>query len=111
MLYFLGFLVLALILCVIYAVITLLEIPGLAEERLGRLEPLPPLDEWFAQEDDANNRDAPVDAHLVREVRIFHDPASIFGRRLIKQVRYRDRNTDEVVRTEPDRPYRRRRVK
>ena len=109
MLYFLSFLALALLLCAIYAVIVLLEVPGLAEERLGRLEPLPPLNEWIADEASAQAESARAEG-LVREERVFRDAAGLSGRRLVHQVRYRDPRTDEIARGEPDRRYRRRRT-
>ena len=86
MLYFLSFLALALVLCGIYAVIVLLEVPGIADERLGRLEPLPPLNEWMADEASAEAQAAGAKG-LVREERVFRDPAGVFGRRLVHQVR------------------------
>jgi hypothetical protein len=50
---------------------------------------------------------------LRRQVRIFHLPTAGWfgGERLTRQVRYRNRTTDEIVRVEPDEVMKRRRVR
>ncbi len=110
---FVVVLVIALVGGVIYAAIVLLEVPGLADERLGRLEPLPQeLNRWIADRESDAGR-AALERGQVRETRIWKDPNGGFlGReRLWRQARCRNITTDEVEGVEPDERFRRRRVK
>jgi hypothetical protein len=71
---------------------------------LGRHEPLPDdLSQW---------KDTGVVAQsgLLREERLLLAPGRRWGARLLRQVRYKDPSTGEIVRVEPDEPVRRRRV-
>lgn len=91
----------------IYLVVFLGNVPGAAEERLGVLEPLPTdLGEWKEDRDSPEAQRATGEG-LTREVRTFFDEAR---GRLLLQARYRRVNDGEIVRAEPDRVLKRRRV-
>lgn len=97
----------------VYFTFVFRQVPGMKEERLGVLEPLPPdLGQW--------KRDTESEAALAaqkrgryREVRTLHEPeAGLFrGETLVFQARYRDRETNEIVEVEPEVRTRRKRVK
>jgi hypothetical protein len=98
---------------IIYGVVVMLEVPGLAKERLGELEPLPVnLNEWVIDRESDEAKTA-LGRGLQRETRLWQDPSRGFlgKERLRSQVRYRNLKTDEIDETEPDRAFRRRRVK
>ena len=92
----------------IYLIVFLGNVPGAAEERLGVLEPLPPdLGKWREDCDSAAGKGA-LEQGLKREERLFLDEAS---GRLLHQVRYRDSESDEIVRADPDRVVKRKRLR
>ncbi|MCA9597928.1 MAG: hypothetical protein KC776_31670 [Myxococcales bacterium] len=98
----------------LYLALMLREVPGFAEQRLGKLEELPPeLGKW--REDAESEEAARAKAEgLRREVRYTYDDAPSLlapAGRLTIQVRYRDRETNAIVRAEPDQVEKRRRVK
>lgn len=97
---------------IIYVLVVLMEVPGLAEERLGRLEPLPAdHDQWKTDRETAAGK-AALERGLERETRLYSQPGGLLNReRLVLQSRYRNPNTDEIEGADPDVPYRRRRVK
>lgn len=92
----------------IYLLFVVENVPGMREERVGELEPLPPdVGVWRVEsEGDAARRAA--EEGLEREVRTFFDEQ---GGKLYRQVRYRDPTTNEIVRTEPDARVKRRRIR
>ncbi len=103
----------ALIPCVIYAVVAMLEVPGMADERLGVLEDLPSdVGEWVADTDSAQAR-AAAEKGLACETRLWIDPEGDFFKRekILRQVRYLDPESGDVVRSEPDVRVKRRRIK
>ncbi|MFO7179412.1 MAG: hypothetical protein DIU78_011995 [Pseudomonadota bacterium] len=84
------------------------SVPGMAEERFGELEPLPPdVGVWKRDEDSAEAHSA-KERGLAREIRLYYDESS---QRLYRQVRYRSLATDDIVETEPDELVKRKRVK
>jgi hypothetical protein len=88
----------------IFAYVTLYFrfVPGFAEQRLGRLEDLPPdVGKWKVDES------SPV-TELIRETRYWWDSDA---EKLFLQVRYRARDTREIVGSEPDKVIKRRRIK
>ena len=92
----------------IYLVFVVREVPGLASQRLGELEPLPPdLGKWKDDVDSDHGKLA-VSEGLRRETRVLWDEASS---RLVYQTRYRDAETNAIVRIEPERAERRRRIR
>jgi len=97
----------------VYVTLILNLVPGAAEERLGVLEELPPDIGVWKVDDVSPEDDALAAQGLSREVRLYHQQNTGWaGReRLIRQVRYRNRATGEIVRVEPDRVIKRRRVK
>lgn len=98
---------------IIYGVIVLLEVPGLADERLGRLEPLPSkLNAWVVDRESAAGK-AALERGELRETRIWKDPQGGFlGReRLWLQARCRNPGNNEIVGVEPDVRYRRHRIR
>lgn len=91
----------------IYLIVFLGNVPGAAEERLGVLEPLPSdVGEWQEDLDSAEAASA-CEQGLKREQLTFFDEAR---GRLLRQVRYRHAESNEIVRADPDRVVKRRRV-
>lgn len=92
----------------VYLTFVFQNVPGMKEERLGTLEPLPEdIGSWKVDAESEPAR-AAANEGLVREVRLFHDESR---GRLVEQVRYRRSSDSEIVRVEPDRRVKRRRVK
>jgi hypothetical protein len=83
-------------------------VPGMTEERIGVLEPLPPdTGTWKPDTDSQEGRSAAAEG-LVREVRhYFYEDRG----RLVRQARYRNRETNEIVRADPDQTVKRRRIR
>jgi hypothetical protein len=83
-------------------------VPGAQEERLGVLEPLPEdVGRWHADADSDASKAATREG-LVREVRHYFYEAT---GRLVLQVRYKHAETGEIVRVEPDRAVKRKRIR
>lgn len=112
MLLILGIVAFFFILGLLYVIISLMTVPGLAEERLGRWEEFTDLDSWRDDEESDEGR-AAINEGLRRQVRLWADPArDLFGReRILRQVRYLDATTGEPVRAERDRRVFRKRIK
>ena len=92
----------------IYLVFVVREVPGLAAARLGELEPLPPdLGKWKEDLESEHGKLAKSEG-LRRETRVLWDDPS---GKLVYQARYRDAETNAIVRIEPERSERRRRIK
>jgi hypothetical protein len=92
----------------IYLIFIFQNVPGIKEERLGKLEPLPPdVGTWKSDTESEAAHDA-LGEGLRREVRLFFDESKD---RLYEQVRYRELHGSEIVRVEPDRRIKRRRIK
>jgi len=83
-------------------------VPGLKEERIGVLEELPSdLGKWKADESGDASQQAAVEG-LVRETRhYFYESTG----KLVFQVRYKQRDTGEIVRVDPEEAVKRRRVR
>jgi hypothetical protein len=83
-------------------------VPGVQAERMGVLEPLPPdVGTWKVDE----TSDAAVRARaegLVREVRHFYYEGKS---KLVLQVRYKQPDSGDIVRVEPEEPVKRKRVR
>lgn len=95
----------------IYLVLVLREVPGAAEERLGKLEALPEdVGKWKVDESSEQAK-AARDQGLIREERLWFDAegGAFGGGRLLRQVRYRDAETRRIERVEPDQPVKRQR--
>jgi hypothetical protein len=83
-------------------------VPGVQDERLGVLEPLPPdVGHWSADNDSAEGRKATSEG-LVREVRHYFYENT---KKLVLQVRYRQKDSGDIVRVEPERAVKRKRVR
>jgi len=95
-----------------YLFLVFREVPGAIEERLGEYEALPQdLGEWRRDDDSPEAAQAARDG-LFREVRILVTPGGTFsGSKLIRQARYRDLESKQITRVEPDQDLKRRRVK
>ena len=92
----------------VYVLFILNLVPGAAEERLGVLEPLPPeTGTWKPDHDSAEARAAETEG-LKREVRHYFYETDA---RLVIQVRYRNGATNEIVRSDPERTVKRRRIR
>lgn len=109
----LGWLILAVaVLAVaIYLAVFLREMPDVADEDPSSSEPPPEdLGHWRADELSPAGRDAKAEG-LRREVRVWMEADEGTGSaRLLEQVRYRSLETREVVRDEPERVIKRRRL-
>ena len=91
----------------IYVLFIFNLVPGVQEERLGVLEPLPAdVGRWHAVEESDAGRAAARDG-LVREERHYFYEAR---GKLVLQARYKQQSTGEIVRVEPDRPVKRKRI-
>lgn len=98
----------------IYAFLVQGAVPGLVEQRFGVLEALPEDVGKWKSDDESDAGKAAAARGLRREERLFHDPnARGFsgGGKLVRQVRYRNRATNEIVKVEPDEPVKRKRVR
>jgi hypothetical protein len=93
---------------VLYLVVMMNLVPGAAAERIGVLEALPSDVGTWKEDTESEAGKAATNEGLVREVR--HYFYEVNGR-LVLQVRYRDKKTDEIVRTEPEEVVKRRRVR
>lgn len=110
-----GFLLMiAFIGALFYLLVIYREVPGAMEQRLGVLEALPEdINRWKVDEESDEGK-AAAQKGQKREVRIFHDPNGggfLGGGKLIRQVRYRNRATNEVMRVDPDEPVARKRIR
>ncbi len=88
-------------------------VPGAMEERLGVLEPLPEdVGKWKSDEHSAEAQTA-LEAGRKREERLFFEEGGgLFAQgRLVRQVRYRDAASNEIVEIVPDEPVKRRRIR
>jgi hypothetical protein len=97
----------------VYLLVVFKEVPGALTERWGELEDLPEdLGEWTTDETSEAGV-AASEQGLSREVRTWRDAGGgWFGKdRLLRQVRYRDRETGEIEGAEADRVIKRRRIK
>jgi hypothetical protein len=83
-------------------------VPGVQDERLGVLEPLPPnVGQWATDSESEAGRSAAREG-LVREVRhYFYEN----GAKLVLQVRYRNKDGGDIVRVEPEQSVKRKRVR
>jgi hypothetical protein len=83
-------------------------VPGVQAERLGVLEPLPPdVGSWKVDETSEAAARARSEG-LLREVRHFHYEAT---GKLVLQVRYKEQESGDIVRVEPDQPVKRKRLR
>jgi hypothetical protein len=93
-----------------YLLFLLNLVPGMKEERLGVLEPLPEdVGKWVVDESSEAGHAARAQG-LVRETRHYHYEAGSGGK-LVLQGRLRDPATDEIVSVEQERVVKRRRVR
>lgn len=111
--FYLFLVLVALIAIGTYAAFMLRLVPGVAEQRFGVLEELPPdLGVWKTESDSPAALAA--DAYgLRRQVRVYLRPGrGWFGRdQLVRQVRYRNGETNEIVRVDPEEVLKRRRIR
>jgi len=93
-----------------YLAIMFNAVPGAADERLGKLEPLPEnLGEW--QHDTTSTESAELTSQGKRlEYRHLVEQGGLFkGQIVVKQVRIRDAATNEILEVRPEVRHRRRR--
>jgi len=88
-------------------------VPGAMEERLGVLEPLPDdVGKWKTDEQSPDAHAAQRNGRKREERLFFEEGGGLFGQgRLVKQVRYRNAATNEIVEVLPDEPVKRRRIR
>ena len=86
--------------------------PGLKEERIGVLEPLPPnLGQWQTDEDSEAGRSAAA-AGQKREVRFLFEEGGLTGAgKLLRQSRLRDGATNQIIQVFPEETIKRPRVR
>jgi len=90
----------------IYVLFIFNLVPGVQQERMGVLEPLPEdVGKW--KPDESGAAGSSPDG-IVRETRHYFYEAS---GKLVLQVRYKNRESGEIVRVEPDEPVKRRRIR
>jgi hypothetical protein len=96
----------------LYLLFIFSQVPGIAEQRLGVLEPLPDdLGKWKVDSESPPEANFTGSEGVVREVRlVFHEGRGFSAGKLVRQVRYRSA-TGEIVRVEPEREIKRRRLK
>lgn len=89
-----------------YVALFMTHVPGAMEERFGKLEPLPEdLGKWVREE-------TPTEEGLIAERRhLYRESTGLGGDKLLLQVRYRDPTSNEIVRVEPERVIKRKRVR
>lgn len=92
----------------IYLLFILPTVPGAVEERLGVREPLPNNLGVWTNDETSPEALAALNKGERRQVRTLYDEAKD---RLILQVRYQNRETEEIVRVEPEQFVRRKRIK
>jgi len=111
MLILIGFVAFFILVGLAYVIITLMVIPGLAEERLGSLEELPEdAEQWRVDEHSPEAAEARL-RNLQRETRLWIDHDMLGRERITRQFRYVDPQTGEVVGSDPDQRITRRRIK
>jgi len=95
-----------------YLYLVFREVHGAIEERLGEYEALPQdVGEW-RRDDESPEAKLATQEGLFREVRVLVSDGGTFGRaKLVRQVRYRDLESNRIARVEPDEQLKRRRVK
>src|SRR5262245_16557121 len=92
----------------LYWVLFTREVPGFKEQRFGKLEDLPAdIGKWHDDEESNEALQAKRDG-LKRQERYLFDEEK---NKLVHQVRYRNRESNEIVRIDPDVVVKRRRVK
>ena len=98
---------------VVYLVFILRLVPGAAEERFGVLEPLPADVGKWKHDDASPEGQAAARAGQRREERLYFEESGglLGGGKLVRQVRYRHAQTNEIVRIDPDQPVKRKRVR
>ena len=104
-----GFLVaIAFIGGLFYVLVIYRAVPGAMEQRFGVLEALPEdVGKWKVDEESEEGK-AALQQGQKREERLFFDMQSD---KLIRQVRFRNRATNEVMRTLPDEVVKRKRIR
>ena len=111
--FYVFLLIIAIISIGVYVLFIFRSVPGAAEQRLGVLEPLPPdLGKWLVDEESPEAAEANKQG-LKREVRhIFTEGHGLLGQgKLVRQVRYRNRDSGAIEHVEPEQTIKRRRVK
>lgn len=89
-----------------YLFLFMSHVPGAKDERLGVLEPLPPqMGEWVEQEARSS------DGFVVERRYLNPESTGFSGPKILLQVRYRDAETREIVRVDPEQVIKRKRVR
>lgn len=92
----------------LYVLVIQRAVPGVVEQRIGTLEPLPEdVGTWKVDRDSEEGAAAAAQG-LKREVRLFYD---VQREKLTKQVRYRNQATNAITRVDPDIAVPRRRIR
>jgi hypothetical protein len=97
----------------VYLLFFLAHVPGAKEERFGELEALPEdLGQWKTIEQGPDAEAATSDGLRREERVILQDASGMFAKgRLLKQVRFRSLETNEIVRILPEQVIERKRKK
>ena len=111
--FYLFLLVVAALGVCVYLVFIFKLVPGAAEERLGVLEPLPAdIGQWQVDEASPEGQRA-RELGRKREVRLFFEEGrGLFAQgRLVRQVRYRNAESNAIEEVEPDQLLKRKRIR
>lgn len=111
--FYLFLLVVAALGVAVYLVFIFKLVPGAAEERLGVLEPLPAdIGQWHADDTSPEGQSARARGRK-REVRLFFEEGrGLFAQgKLVRQVRYRNEESNAIEEVEPDQPVKRKRIR
>lgn len=111
--YYLIFLFIAIVPCVIYVWVIWMEVPGFADERLGVLEDLPDNIGKWTRDEESEKAKAAEQEGLIYETRLWIYGNNPFTNqpKIYRQFRYLDSETEEFVRADKDKRYKRKRVK
>ena len=97
----------------VYLVFIFKLVPGAAEERLGVLEPLPAdIGQWHVDAESEEGK-AALARNRKREQRLFFEEGKglMAQGRLVRQVRYRNAETNSIEEVDPDEPVKRKRIR
>lgn len=111
--FFLFLVIVAALGIAVYLVFIFKLVPGAAEERLGVLEPLPDdIGQWKVDEASDDGK-AALERQQRREERLFFEEGKglMAQGRLVRQVRYRNAQSNAIERVEPDQPIKRKRIR
>lgn len=111
--FFLFLIIVAALGIAVYLVFIFKLVPGAAEERLGVLEPLPDdVGQWKPDEASEAGQAARARNQRREERLFFEEGKGLMAQgRLVRQVRYRNVQSNEIESVDPDQPVKRKRIR